>query len=354
MELQEEHAEEAGDAEQTPGFELDGDSEEGPGDEDAELYGYGEVAADEPPELTAEIHAATTQFRNKKSEYRNARQRLSQAQQARGHFAGGNKPSKSITGAARRPGETLAQVKARTTCKKCKQKGHWGDDPECPMNSKSANAVTVWSVDHQQDEQLEKKHLRDDRALTAALPTDEAGQPRGRWLTKEEKLAAGIGTQLAAERRQGPLRTYTTSEPRYRQERVEQRRTLVWDAGGEKIMDKTHYQEELAKNPKTLLNSICRDMGDTMLVIYRLSSAQGSGNKPPDSQEVNIPAASFFRGYTKGSDNKPPLPRQKHTRKHSVIKDELQHTVETFMGESSLPDSNVFQSSIEAYLDLLI
>lgn len=37
----------------------------------------------------------------------------------------------------RRPGEeftNLARVKSRTRCRRCKKKGHWKDDPECPLS----------------------------------------------------------------------------------------------------------------------------------------------------------------------------------------------------------------------------
>ena len=93
----------------------------------------GEPADDEPQELSTEVLAAQVN-------YKAARQRLTNAVQARGFYqdSASKKKNEQARGAARRPGETIAEVKARTTCSRCGRYGHWQGDAECPMSGKGS------------------------------------------------------------------------------------------------------------------------------------------------------------------------------------------------------------------------
>ena len=85
--------------------------------------------SDEPEELTREVNEAAKATKHYAGAYRQARQRLTQAVQARGYLKGGSgnsaprKGNPAAAGAARRPGETIKDVKKRTTCSACGQLG---------------------------------------------------------------------------------------------------------------------------------------------------------------------------------------------------------------------------------------
>ena len=51
---------------------------------------------------------------------------------------------------ARKPGETIAQVKQRTRCSVCDQLGHWAGDPQCSAVHKNLNKAgsNVSEVQH--------------------------------------------------------------------------------------------------------------------------------------------------------------------------------------------------------------
>ena len=112
-----------------------------------------------PEDLSRELHTAYVT-------YKGARDRLSAAVRARGYYskggkkggggkAGGKGKSK---GKRKGIGQSLAEIKANSTCNSCFQPGHWSGDPECPKGQgkngkgRSANATTT-ATDEQWDQE---------------------------------------------------------------------------------------------------------------------------------------------------------------------------------------------------------
>ncbi|CAE7233125.1 GIP, partial [Symbiodinium necroappetens] len=122
-----------------------------------------EVEMTEIPESMArELHACF-------ASHRENRQRLARAVQARGYYVGGGKgksksadkgkgkssdkgKGKSKKGGGKARGMSLEELKARTACGDCGQKGHWRGDPEC-RGPKKANEANRAPDDGAEDEE---------------------------------------------------------------------------------------------------------------------------------------------------------------------------------------------------------
>ena len=122
-----------------------------------------EVEMTEIPEhMARELHACF-------ASHRENRQRLARAVQARGYYVGGGKgksksadkgkgkssdkgKGKSKKGGGKARGMSLEELKARTACGDCGQKGHWRGDPEC-RGPKKANEANRAPEDGAEDEE---------------------------------------------------------------------------------------------------------------------------------------------------------------------------------------------------------